>query len=554
MERSHSFHCGVGVCILILALAHGTQARYSGGTGEPNDPYQIATAADLIALGQTPDDYDKCFILTADIDLDPNLPGGKVFDEAVIAPIHTITRGIGIVDPMFGGVFDGNGHIINNLTIRGYACLGLFGVSDYPATIANLGLRSVNIDGTGYDIGGLVSYSYGSIANCHVVGTIHGSFSVGGLVNVTFGDIRDSFSAGEVSGGATIGGLAGYACGNICNSYSESTVTGYSDVGGLVGRNNKSIGNSYSTGRVTVNRETGYSGIGGLVGSNSGHVTSCFWDIQSSQQTTSAGGTGLTTIEMQTASTFLEAGWDLAGETTNGTQDIWWINEGKDYPRLWWERMLSDNFKDGQVGSLWMEYEPDPSRIRVEETNGRLEVYSSATADDIDAVYVSNRWRLDVSKDFALRVDFHHGKRDAGDSWVMVAFLPSVDVPVSQIITFEAGCMNEQPFYLYEAIDDAWRKEEQSDRVFDDGTLYASYDAAKDELYLSHTGYGQANAWRTITGLLAGRWQGDPVYVAVGGGSNKTVLNSGDAWLDNFIVNSGTLISPTPDDTAGLGD
>ena len=68
---------------LFIASAH---AKYSGGTGEPNDPYQIATAADLIALGETPADYDKHFILTADIDLDPNLPGGKVFDKAVIAP------------------------------------------------------------------------------------------------------------------------------------------------------------------------------------------------------------------------------------------------------------------------------------------------------------------------------------------------------------------------------------------------------------------------------------------------------------------------------------
>jgi hypothetical protein len=61
-------------------------AKYGGGTGEPNDPYQIATVADLIALGNEPNDYAKCFILTADIDLDPNLPGGKVFDRAVVAP------------------------------------------------------------------------------------------------------------------------------------------------------------------------------------------------------------------------------------------------------------------------------------------------------------------------------------------------------------------------------------------------------------------------------------------------------------------------------------
>jgi hypothetical protein len=40
---------------------------------------------------------------------------------------------------------------------------------------------------------------------------------------------------------------------------------------------------------------------------------------------------------MQTASTFLNAGWDFVGEMANGTEDIWWILEGKDYPKLWWE-------------------------------------------------------------------------------------------------------------------------------------------------------------------------------------------------------------------------
>jgi hypothetical protein len=40
---------------------------------------------------------------------------------------------------------------------------------------------------------------------------------------------------------------------------------------------------------------------------------------------------------MQTAKTFLDAGWDFVGETANGDEDIWWILEGKDYPHLWWE-------------------------------------------------------------------------------------------------------------------------------------------------------------------------------------------------------------------------
>jgi hypothetical protein len=45
---------------------------------------------------------------------------------------------------------------------------------------------------------------------------------------------------------------------------------------------------------------------------------------------------------MQTTSTFLAAGWDFVDEMTNGTEDIWWILEGLEYPRLWWE-MIEDN-------------------------------------------------------------------------------------------------------------------------------------------------------------------------------------------------------------------
>jgi len=97
--------------------------KYSGGSGTPDDPYQIATAADLIALGGTPEDYDKHFILTADIDLDPNLPGCKVFDKAVIAAAEgelVPGRGGGAITLYskkdFSGTFDGNYHIILGLS------------------------------------------------------------------------------------------------------------------------------------------------------------------------------------------------------------------------------------------------------------------------------------------------------------------------------------------------------------------------------------------------------------------------------------------------------
>jgi len=111
-------------------------AKYSGGGGEPNDPYQIATAADLIALGESPEDYDKHFLLTADIDLDPNLPGRKVFDKAIIAsdtyPMKNDFQGT-----PFAGVFDGNRYAISHLTIEGGGSLGWFGQLAARAEVRN---------------------------------------------------------------------------------------------------------------------------------------------------------------------------------------------------------------------------------------------------------------------------------------------------------------------------------------------------------------------------------------------------------------------------------
>jgi len=57
----------------------------------------------------------------------------------------------------------------------------------------------------------------------------------------------------------------------------------------------------------------------------------------------SAGGTGLTTVKMQTTSTFLEASWDFVNEAANGTKDIWSICEGMNYPRLVWQ-IAADDF------------------------------------------------------------------------------------------------------------------------------------------------------------------------------------------------------------------
>ena len=363
------------IILSIFLLVSSAQAKYSGGTGEPNDPYQIATAEDLMLLGEIPEDYDKHFIMTADIDLDPNLPGRRIFDKAVIA-----------WDSSFRGVFDGNGHTISNITIRGGSHLGLFGrlKLKYGASISNLGLEAVDVSGTGDYVGGLVGLcNDGSIISSYSTGMVYGGKYVGGLVGFNVGTLNDCYSIVTISGDESVGGLVGcntifFASGAVTKCYSEGNVIGTTAVGGLVGNNYfasvmdcysfstvsgiEKIGglvgeisylgylvNCYSAGLVS-----GIESIGGLIGAADVEnviVTSCFWDIETSGQTTSAGGTGITTAEMQIASTFLEAGWDFVEETDNGTEDAWWILERQNYPRLWWQygRTFSPYPQNGAV-------------------------------------------------------------------------------------------------------------------------------------------------------------------------------------------------------------
>jgi predicted secreted protein len=375
----------IPVLIAVCLLGLPAHAKYSGGTGEPNDPYQIATAADLIALGNEPNDYDKCFLLTADIDLDPNLPGGRVFDRAVIAA-DTDAANWRFQGTPFTGVFDGKGHTISRLTIEGGSYLGLFGQIGAPAVVSNLFLEAVDVKGTGDYVGGLVGGSnHAIVSQCYSTAIVRGAWCVGGLVGVNGrGAVTQCYSAGTVSGVWYLGGLVGLNNGVVTYCYSTGSVSGSQFIGGLVGSNaqGSSISDCYSTGSVSGDYDVGgliglngrysvdYDGpdgvvircystgpvsgsgpaghVGGLVGNSAPFdgeevVFDCFWNMQTSSQAESGGGTGKTTAEMQTAKTFLDGGWDFVGETANGPNDVWKIAEGLDYPRLWWEPY------DGQV-------------------------------------------------------------------------------------------------------------------------------------------------------------------------------------------------------------
>ena len=258
-------------------------------TGEPNTPYQIADVNNLLQLANNTADYNKCFILTADIDL-----GGHTFTAAVIAPDTDNING-GFQGTIFTGVFDGNGLKITNLTINtngeGSAYLGLFGYIN-SGEIKNLGVENFSITSDSSGIGtsgGLVGWNGGDINDCCSTGIIasgNGSGVLGGLVGLNDGSITNSHSAFIITSGNSthnLGGLVGYNNGIISHCFTTGNVSGYNDewkldvtsLGGLVGGNSGTISDSWASGNISGGDSfIGY--LGGLAGSNMGTIINCF--------------------------------------------------------------------------------------------------------------------------------------------------------------------------------------------------------------------------------------------------------------------------------------
>jgi hypothetical protein len=188
----------------------------------------------------------------------------------------------------------------------------------------------------------LAACNFGTITNCYVTGIVEGAYGldngVGGLVGRNYGTIKGCYSAVEVNETeycSYAGGLVGLnkQGGIVSNSYATGKVNSGVNVGGLIGGNTEdgNVSFCYSTGQVS-----GDSNVGGLVGDSNAVTTASFWDVNTSGRTTSAGGEGKTTAQMQDVNTFLNAGWDFVGESINGTEDIWEM-EGINYPKLEWQ-------------------------------------------------------------------------------------------------------------------------------------------------------------------------------------------------------------------------
>ncbi|MBU1127838.1 MAG: hypothetical protein KKE01_02005, partial [Candidatus Omnitrophica bacterium] len=240
----------------------------------------------------------------------------------------------------FYGSLDGKNYTIQNLYIsnqRLYFHTGLFRWNKSSAKITNVHLENVNITGRSNQAptGALVGFNEnGTIENCSIVGggitNTGGAFTreVGGLVGLSQGGlINKCFVEGatvriNVSGsGPYAGGLVGRLTigAQITNSYSTANVVGYR-VGGLVGKAELAalVENTYAAGAVA-----GSQSAGGLIGYTSGATISySYWDIETSGQSSSAGGEGKTTAQMMQQATFFN--WDF--------NTIWIIDEGTSYP------------------------------------------------------------------------------------------------------------------------------------------------------------------------------------------------------------------------------
>ena len=206
----------------------------------------------------------------------------------------------------------------------------------------------VNVSGDNKgNFGGLVGSNTGIISSSYATGRVSNANTAGGLVGINWnGAIATSYAIGNVSGWYNVGGLVGANLGNagpsssaiISASYATGNVSAsWRYAGGLVGTNSSSSGSSaiisasYSTGTVSTSE-----GAGGLVGKNSGAISVSYWDTTTSNQSTSAGGVGKTTSELQspTGYTGIYASWNIDLDGDGNSDNPWVFGTSSQYPTL----------------------------------------------------------------------------------------------------------------------------------------------------------------------------------------------------------------------------
>ncbi|AQQ72073.1 The GLUG motif [Limihaloglobus sulfuriphilus] len=313
------------ILTIVLSSILSSSFAVLSGSGTEAEPYLIQNLADFNEFRSNFDYraegvYSK---LMTDIDL-----SGQSYTSA-------------IVTGYFYGIFDGNNRTIVNAALTS-ANGGLFYY--VYGTVKNLQLTGIAFSGNAAaGICGKVDNVSSLIENCYVQGTLSG-FNVGGITSNNSGTITGCFADCQSSGTSHSGNIAASNYGIIENCYSSGTLTATTDgyFGGLVGYNVEGhISKCYSEVELINENPTYYHCA--FVGRQTGTVRDCFWNADVNPglegyklSTSDTTATGLTAAQMLVESNFTNAGWDFAGETANGTDDIWMMPESGTGPVFSW--------------------------------------------------------------------------------------------------------------------------------------------------------------------------------------------------------------------------
>ena len=250
-------------------------AKDLGYTIESNGSYTVTSADGLMNVAELVNGGKTDINITLDKNIDLT---GKDW-----TPIGTS------FDNSYTGTFDGGGHTITGLTITTKdQFVGLFGYLNRAGTVKNVVMEGIQITSNHMfgNTGGVAGFSWGTIENCSVSGSVSGTKCVGGVVGAQkAGSITGCSSSATVKGTVDVGGVAGEKWGSMTACYATGNVTLEIDSpknlsgGGLVGFNGgSSVLACYATGNVTsTGSSTGKVHIGGFLGNNYTTVTAGYW-------------------------------------------------------------------------------------------------------------------------------------------------------------------------------------------------------------------------------------------------------------------------------------
>ncbi|MGE4285433.1 MAG: GLUG motif-containing protein, partial [Phycisphaerae bacterium] len=401
--------------------------------GSKSNPYPIASQEDFDAIDSlitdipdAPDEIAGCFELTRDIYFNSY----SSYTTAVVARPG---------DTYFTGTFDGNGYLVSGLNIvhKDSDYNGLFRQIGAGGKVSNLSIADSFIS-TDQFSGLLCGKNYGRITDCSTGGYVSANYCSGGLsgwndgkvsrcesnVNIVANGTYTGVFCGGSSGTITecraygditsttdhVGGFVGQNLGIIARCFATGNASGNSHVGGFVGENygngyNATIVDCYATGDAygagydtggfagygyysriidcySTGVPTGNNYVGGFAGYDDySQHTNCFWDKETSAITTSWGGTGKTSAEMQSQGTFTEVNW---------SEDVWLMADGN-YPQLVFESSISPVM-------------PEVYDLSAAEAQSLL----AGAGYDVNTVYVAS-WQVPQGE--AIGVNANAGKR-----------------------------------------------------------------------------------------------------------------------------------------------